>query len=106
MILKNKSHFFVKIALVAASLMILPTVVHADDDCQSACKLYTDCAEVITNRSATAKEKETLTGGCMKTCSAKKHQKGILMCYKESKSKPKTEACNVYSQCITKNSKK
>jgi Cys-rich protein (TIGR04453 family) len=106
MILKKKSTSVAKAALIAVSLMILPSVLHAADECKSACSLYTECTEFVAKRTATAKEKETLNGGCMKTCNNKKHQTGILMCYKESKDKPKAEACQIYSSCIIKNSKK
>ncbi len=106
--MKNKSirRILLSVTFAAGAVFLFPGAAHAADDCQAACNLYTECVEFMNGRTATADEKKTLTGGCMKTCNLNKHKAGIMMCYKESKGKEKANACKTYAQCILKNSKK
>lgn len=102
----NLSRITLTLSLLIGALMLPGWTgeIHAADDCKAACDLYVKCTGEIVGRAPTASEANTLNQGCMKTCNEKKHQKGILMCYAESKKADNT--CKTYYACVSSHAQK
>lgn len=69
------------------------------NSCEAACNKYLSCVVAAHGGSASAKQKATLKGGCMKTCG--KNKAKTIACYTQAKN-----SCTVLWNCIQKNYKK
>ncbi len=66
--------------------------------CEAACNKYVACV-VAMHANASAKQKQTLTQGCMQTCG--KNKEKTIACYTSAK-----DSCSALHSCIMANSKK
>lgn len=88
---------------IAGGVYFNPAEVKAKGTCESACNLYLTCTEKQNKRKATPSEKKQLIGGCNKTCSLPKYQKGILECFAKTDNSP--NSCSTYNACIVSKSR-
>lgn len=68
------------------------------NSCEAACNKFADCV-AAQHGGASAKQKATLKGGCMKTCAKNKAE--TIACYNKAK-----DSCTVLWNCVQKNYKK